>query len=204
MANPVLKTRFSPETYLAWEAEQPEKHEYVDGEVFAMAGAGESHVTISLNVAMALRQHLKGSPCRTFMSDMKVQVDTADCFFYPDVVVTCNPVDAQDPLVKREPQLIVEVLSPSTAAYDRGAKFSVYRQIGSLQEYVLIDTDTRATDVYRKGSDGLWVLHPFTRDAAVVLASVALTLPASVLFDEVVDHPAEAATTTATTPTESH
>lgn len=189
MANPALKPHFSPEEYLAWEAEQTQKHEYVDGEVFAMTGAAEGHITVCLNVAMALRQHLKGSPCRTFMADMKVRADASNGFYYPDVVVTCSARDAQDPLVKREPTLLVEVLSPSTAAYDRGAKFSSYRQLASLQEYVLIDTDTRTTDVYRKGADGLWVLHPFAGDQAVELASVALTMPAAVLFDEL-DTPA--------------
>ena len=189
MANPALKLRFSPEEYLTWEAEQPEKHEYVDGEVFAMAGAAEGHVTVTGNVAMALRQHLQGSPYRTFISAMKVQVVAGNSFYYPDVVVTCSARDAKDPLVKREPSLLVEVLSPSTAAYDRGVKFSSYRQLPSLQEYVLIDTDTRATDVYRKGDDGLWVLHPFASDEAVELASVALTIPAAVLFDEL-DPPA--------------
>lgn len=184
MANPAVKPHFSPEEYLAWEAEQPEKHEYVNGEVFAMAGATEGHVTVTGNVYMALRQHLKGSPCRTFMADMKVQAHADSGFYYPDVVVTCSARDAQDPLVKREPSLLVEVLSPSTAAYDRGAKFSSYRQLASLQEYVLIDTDTRTTDVYRKGADGLWVLHPFAGDQAVELASVALTMSAAVLFDE--------------------
>lgn len=192
MANPALKHPFSSDDYLAWEAEQAEKHEYVNGQVFAMAGAGAAHVTVMGNVYIALRQHLKGSPCRTFLSDMKVQVDAVSSYFYPDVVVTCSPRDAQDPLIQREPTLIVEVLSPSTAAYDRGGKFSAYRQLASLQEYVLIDTDTRATDVYRKGADGLWVLHPFERDASVVLASVALTLPAAVLFDEVPEHPVAA------------
>lgn len=184
MANPALKPHFSPEEYLAWEAEQTEKHEYVDGEVFAMAGAAEGHVTVTGNMYMALRQHLKGSPCRTFMADMKVQAHADSAFYYPDVLVTCSALDTKDPLVKREPSLLVEVLSPSTAAYDRGAKFSSYRQLTSLQEYVVIDTDTRTTDVYRKGVDGLWVLHPFAADEAVVLASVALTIPAVVLFDE--------------------
>lgn len=191
MANPVLKSKFSPEEYLSWEAEQTEKHEYLDGEVFAMAGAGDSHVTVAGNLYMALRQHLKGSPCRTYMADMRVQVDAANCYFYPDVVVTCSARDAQDPLVKREPTLVVEVLSPGTAAFDRGAKFSSYRQLASLQEYVLIDTAARTTDVYRKGADGLWVLHPFARDTAVVLASVALTMGAELLFDEVDEVPAD-------------
>jgi Uma2 family endonuclease len=184
MANPAQKPHFSPEEYLAWEESQVEKHEFVDGQVFAMSGAAETHITVTGNAYMALRQHLKGSPYRTFMVDMKVRVEENNSFFYPDVVVTCSANDAQDPLVKREPTLLVEVLSPSTAAYDRGAKFSSYRRLASLQEYVLIDTDTRATDVYRKGADGLWVLHPFTRDEAVELASVALTISPAVLFDE--------------------
>lgn len=189
MANPALIPHFPPEEYLAWETEQLEKHEYVNGEVFAMAGAAEGHITVCLNVAMALRQHLKGSPCRTFMADMKVQADADKGFYYPDVVVTCSARDAQDPLVKREPTLIVEVLSPSTAAFDRGDKFRSYRQLASLQEYVLIDTDTRATDIFRKRADGLWVLHPYAPDDAVELVSVALTIPPAVLFDEL-DAPA--------------
>ncbi len=184
MANPALKPRFSPDEYLAWEAKQVEKHEYVDGEVFAMAGASDHHNVVSGNVAMALRQHLKGSPYRTLMSQMKLQIVADNSFYYPDVLVTCSARDTQDPLIKREPVLLVEVLSPSTAAYDRGAKFSSYRQLASLQEYVLIDTDTRTTDVYRKGADGLWVLHPFAGNEAVELTSVALTIPAAVLFDE--------------------
>ncbi len=181
---PLPRTHFSAQEYLAWEPGQVEKHEYVDGDVFDMAGAGDGHVTVTGNVYMALRQHLKGSPCRTFMADMKVQANADGACFYPDVVDTCSARDAQDPLVKREPTLIVEGLSPSTAAYDRGEKFSRYRQLDSLQEYVLVDTDTRATDVFRKRSDGLWVLHPFARNEVVELASVALTLPAAVLFDE--------------------
>ena len=79
--------------FLAWDAQQDVKHEFVHGEVFAMAGAGEAHVTATLNVAMALRQHLQGSPCRTFITDMKLRVDAADAFFYPDVMVTCSAAD---------------------------------------------------------------------------------------------------------------
>ena len=101
--------------YLAWEATQTERHDFVNGEVFAMAGAEDRHVTVSLNVAIALRQHLAGSPCRTFMADMKVQAAAGNAFFYPDVVVTCSEADRASPLVKREPTLIVEVLSASTA-----------------------------------------------------------------------------------------
>ena len=103
------------------------------------------------------------SPCRTFNSNMRLHVTAANSHFYPDVLVTCSVLDLASPLVKTEPKLIAEVLSASTAAYDRGLEFSHYRSLASLQEYVLIDLDTRSTDCYRKGADGLWVLHPFAR-----------------------------------------
>lgn len=192
MGLPAEKTRFTAEDYLQWEAGQPLRHEYVDGEVFAMAGADDRHVTVSLNAAMALRQHLSGTPCRTYMADMKLHVQAANSFHYPDVMVTCSPADAQDRLVKREPRLLIEVLSESTAGYDRGAKFGFYRLLPSLQEYALIDPQDRTVDVYRKGPDGLWVLHPFAAGATVRLDSVGLDLPAAVLFAEVDDAPAAA------------
>jgi Uma2 family endonuclease len=185
MGLPAEKTTFSAEDYLAWEPAQLDRHEYVDGEVFAMAGAEDRHVTVSMNIAFALRQHLSGSPCRTYMSDMRLQVAAANSYFYPDVLVTCSPLDLASPTVKSEPKLIVEVLSPSTAAFDRGLKFSHYRSLASLEEYALIDLDTRATDCYRKGPDGLWVLHPFARGEAVSLASVTLVIGAQQLFAEV-------------------
>lgn len=176
---------FTAADYLAWEAAQLDRHEYIDGEVFAMAGAEDRHVTVTMNLAFALRQHLGGSPCRTYMSEMRLHVAAANSYFYPDVLVTCSALDLASPMVKTEPKLIAEVLSPSTAAYDRGLKFSHYRRIASLEEFVLIDLDTRSTDCYRKGADGLWVLHPFARGEAVSLASVALELSAAQLFAEV-------------------
>jgi Uma2 family endonuclease len=185
MGQAVQKTIFTAEDYLAWEVAQPERHEYLDGEVFAMAGAEDRHVTVAGNLYIALRQHLAGSPCRTYMSDMRLHVAAANSYFYPDVLVTCSALDLASPMLKTEPSLIAEVLSPSTAAYDRGLKFSHYRSLASLQEYVLIDLDRRNTDCYRKGADGLWVLHPFARGESVSLASVALELSAAQLFAEV-------------------
>ena len=176
---------FTAADYLAWEAEQPERHDFLDGEVFAMAGAEDRHVTVAMNMAFALRQHLSGSPCRTYMSDMRLHVAAANCYFYPDILVTCSAQDLASSLVKTEPRLIIEVLSPSTAAYDRGLKFSHYRKLPSLEEYALVDLDTRTTDCYRKGSDGLWVLHPFAKGETVSLVSVALEITAEQLFAEV-------------------
>jgi Uma2 family endonuclease len=140
-----------------------------------------------MNLAFTLRQHLSGSACRTYMSDMRLHVAAANSYFYPDVLVTCSALDQASAMVKSEPKLIVEVLSPTTAAYDRGLKFGHYRALPSLEEYLLVDLDTRASDCYRKGADGLWVLHPFGRGAAVELASVALTVTAAQLFAEVAE-----------------
>jgi len=189
MGLPVQKPVFIAADYLVWESEQADRHEYLDGEVFAMAGAEDRHVTVAGNLYIALRQHLSGSSCRTYMSDMRLHVAAANSYFYPDVLVTCSAVDLASTMVKTEPKLLIEVLSPSTAAYDRGLKFSHYRSLASLEEYVLIDLDTRTSDVYRKGADGLWVLHPFARGETVTLNSVALSLSAEQLFADVLEVP---------------
>jgi len=184
MGQAAFKRRMSAEEFLAWDADQSVKHEFVHGEVFAMAGAEERHVTTVMNIAMALRSHLRGSGCRTLMLHMKLRVEAADAFFYPDVMVCCSTADT-DPLVKREPVLVVEVLSPSTAAFDRGDKFAAYRTLPALREYLLADPATRRCDLYRKGDDGLWVLHPSASDEPVVLASVGLTLTPDALWADV-------------------
>lgn len=179
--------KFTAEDFLAWDQGQTVKHEYVDGHVYAMAGAEDRHATVMLNAAMALKQHLRGTPCRVFATDVKLRVEASDAYFYPDVFVTCSTADLANPLIKREPVLVVEVLSPSTAAYDRGQKFAHYRGSETLKEYVLIDLDSRRSDVYRKGADGLWVLHPFADGEAVEWASVGLTVSAAALFEDVDD-----------------
>ncbi len=178
-------TSMTAAEFLAWDATQTVRHEFVGGGVYSMAAAEERHVTVSLNVAMVLRAHLRGSPCRTFIVDMKLRVEPANAYFYPDVMVTCSAADATDPLVKREPVLLVEVLSPATAAYDRGGKFAAYRMLASLREYLLVDPQSRRCDLYRLGADGLWVLHPFEPDETVRLDSVGLDLEALALWEEV-------------------
>lgn len=185
MGLPVHTPHLSADDFLAWEATQPERHELINGEPYAMAGAEDRHVMACGNVYMALRQHLAGSPCRTYMADMKLHVAASQSYFYPDVLVTCSESDRASPQVKREPRLLVEVLSPSTAAFDQGAKFAHYRTLPSLQEFVLIDLDRRCCDVYRPGLDGLWVLHPFDTKQGVTLASVGLILTPAQLWAEI-------------------
>jgi Uma2 family endonuclease len=190
MGQAAAALRLSADEFLAWDVTQAQRHEFVAGEIFAMAGAGEAHVTAALNLAMALRQHLTGTPCRTFISDMKLEVQAADAYFYPDVMVTCSAADAASPLIKREPVLVAEVLSPSTAGYDRGDKFAVYRRIASLREYLLVDPEARRADLYRVGTDGLWVLHPSEAELGVRLESVGLDLPGAALWAEMPPRPA--------------
>lgn len=184
MGHAAAKTRMTAEDFLTWDRQQSVRHEFVRGDVFAMAGAEERHVTVAGNAYVALRAHLRGGPCRTFITDMKLRVEAADCFFYPDVMVTCSAADT-DPLIKREPMLVIEVLSPATAAFDRGDKFAAYRLLPTLREYLLVDPETRRCDLYRRGDDGLWVLHPFEPGEPVMLDSVGLHLGADALWDEV-------------------
>lgn len=183
--NAVLQPGFSAADYLDWEARQPVKHEYLMGEVFAMAGAGDAHVTVALNVASLLKSHLRGTPCRVYIADMKLRVAEADAFFYPDVFVTCDTRDHGSELFKTHARLVVEVLSESTAGFDRGKKFACYRRLESLQEYVIIDADARAVDVFRRDASGHWVLHPYEGEAIAEFASLDFQAPLSALFEDV-------------------
>jgi len=183
MGNAVVLPRMSAAEFLAWESGQMVKHEFVDGEVFAMAGAEDNHVTVSLNLAVALHQHLRDTPCRAYMADMKLRV--AENFYYPDVFVTCGAADGASPMAKTEAKFIAEVLSDGTAAYDRGAKFTSYRRLPTLEEVLFVDVARRHCDVYRKNTEGQWVLHAYGSGVAIQLASVGLELPAEQLFAKV-------------------
>jgi Uma2 family endonuclease len=176
---------FDADAYLAWEAEQPEKSEYFAGEVFAMVGVRRVHATVAGNIFAALREHLRGSPCLPFIADMKLRVASADVFFYPDIMVTCDQDDRRADLFIEHPKLIVEVLSLSTAAYDRGAKFAVYRQISVLEEYVLVDIASRRVEVFRRQPGNEWLLHDYADEVDCRFESVKLTLPMNRVFEDV-------------------
>lgn len=173
------------EDYLAQEEFASEKHEFIRGEVIAMAGASDAHVTVTGNIFAALRSHLRGGPCRAFIADMKLRVEATDAFFYPDVFVLCNEDAPAQPQCKTDARLIVEVASPSTEAFDRGAKFAHYRHLPGLMEYAIVDIAQRGVDLYRKGADGLWVLHPYAAEDLVEFASVGLALPIGLVFEDV-------------------
>ena len=148
--------------YLQMEDVSNIKHEYIDGQVYAMAGTSDSHVTIALNLATLLRGHVRGSGCRVYIADMKARIQSLNRFYYPDVMVTCDPRDMETPTYKRFPSLIVEVLSDSTEAIDRGDKFVDYQELESLREYVLINTKRQRVECFRRDEQGLWVLQSYT------------------------------------------
>ena len=127
------------------------RHEFIRGEIFAIAGTTDRHNEITGNLYMMLRQHLRGTPCRAFIANTKVRVEAANCCFSPDLMVTCTESDHADRYVK----LVVEVLSESTAAFDLGDKFAAYRQLDSLREYVLVDQERIRVQIYRR-LDGQW------------------------------------------------
>ena len=155
------KIKLSEQEYLNGEETSDYKYEYLNGEVWAMIGASDNHVTIAGNLFYLLKQKIKDTPCRPYISDMKVKVEPANAFFYPDVLVTCEQRDRQNTYYKEYPVFIAEVLSPSTEAFDRGDKFKVYRQLRSLQEYWLIDAQKMSVDCFTRNQDGNWSLHSY-------------------------------------------
>ena len=182
MGSPLPKLTL--EAYLAWENEQPEKHEFYRGEVFAMVGGRRIHGRVVNNLSTALSIALKGGACQVFSEGMKVQ-PADDTILYPDVFVTCDPADLRTEMIFTAPKLAIEVLSPSTQAYDRSQKFALYRRMASLQEYALVDPDTRRIEVFRIGADGLWVLHDMSELANLTLASVGCEMTLNDVFDGV-------------------
>jgi Uma2 family endonuclease len=155
MNAPAPMSPLSVEDYLLGEQQSSVRHEYVAGQVFAMAGAGEAHNRISLNLAFHLRAATRGTPCAVFISDMKVRVAAHDAFYYPDVLVGCDPSD-DEPLYKHAPCLIAEVISPSTEVIDRREKLLAYRALASLRYYLLVSQDRRLAELYRRDPDGSW------------------------------------------------
>jgi Uma2 family endonuclease len=158
MAEP--SRRLTPEEYLAMERQSEEKHEYLDGEVFAMTGTSLRHNDIVWNVAGILYSQLRGRPCRASVGDMRIQVDATGLYTYPDIVVVCGEPQLADAELDTllNPTLIIEVLSPSTEAYDRGKKFAHYRTIASLAEVVLVSQERVQVERFSRQPGGGWLL----------------------------------------------
>ena len=183
------QTRFTFEDYLSVEREEMEtRHEFVDGEVFDMVGASENHNIIVSNLVGELRAQMKGRPCLTYSSDMKVRIESADAFKYPDVVALCGERKFYDRRrdVLLNPSVIIEVLSPSTEAYDRGEKFAIFRRLPSLHEYLLVSQGRTAAELYVRQPDECWLLSEHRgAEAEVPLESIACALSLTEVYDKV-------------------
>lgn len=174
--------RVSPEVYLQQEAEADARSEYLDGVVVAMAGGSIRHNLVCARLIQALGNALAGGPCRVFTSDQRVRLEATNRYAYPDVSVVCGPleVDPRSPETLTNPKLLIEVLSPSTAAQDRGDKFAAYRLLPSLTTYLLVDPDGRRVERFERGPHG-WVLTDHA-DGAVPLPAVGASLALGELF----------------------
>ena len=164
------------------------RSEYVNGEVFAMTGASAEHNTIVMNIGGELRAQLKGRPCQVYANDMKVLIRSANAGKYPDLVAFCGEPELLDGRrdVLLNPSLLVEVLSDSTEAYDRGDKFALYRQIPSLREYLLVSQGRVLVELFTRGEDGRWVLADYrSLNDRVPLPSLDCTLDLAEIYDKV-------------------
>lgn len=165
--------------YLAREALAVERNEYVDGLAYAMAGAGERHNRIAGNLFVVLRSAARGTPCGVYVSDMKLRVAGGRAYYYPDVMLSCEPAEA-DTLFKEAPCLIAEVLSPSTAATDTREKLQAYRGIAGLRYYLLVDSERVGVNYYVRSPEGDWLAATVDRgerveiDCGTVRASLGL------------------------------
>lgn len=145
-------SNLTPEQYLIFEAAEKQRHEYVDGQVFAMAGGSAAHNVVALNIAMALRAKLQGKGCTVYISDMKVRIDDLNCFYYPDLMIDCGAFDKKSVYTKT-PTVIFEVLSRSTASTDRREKLVAYRHVVSVTHYVIVHQTRKRLEVFRKLDD---------------------------------------------------
>ena len=170
--------------YLESEKNGTVRHEYLDGEVYAMSGASKRHNLVSVNLLTQLRERLRAGPCQVFIVDVKVFVEAFNFFYYPDIVVTCDPEDDDDYIVKR-PVLVVEVQSPSTAAIDRREKLMAYRKIESLREYLLLSQDSINAEIHRRDDTGNWWSEEVAADQKLRFESVDFTVALSTLYEGV-------------------
>jgi Uma2 family endonuclease len=203
MAVPATKsTHHTIDEYLRRERQSVDKHEYRDGEILLMSGGTMNHSLIIANVIRELGNRLKGTPCRVFDSNLRVRIPPTILYTYPDVSILCGKhhADPQDPSGETitNPRVVIEVLSDSTEAYDRGAKFTRYRMLESLEEYVLVAQNTPTIETYLRQSGGTWLLTPTNgREATARIRCLSADIPlievyAGVEFPPPKEPPAEA------------
>ena len=169
--------KLTPEEYFSWEEKQLEKHEYIDGEVYAMSGGSVNHGRIVIRLTAMFDSHLEGSGCITGNSDIKINIVETTDYTYPDASVTCDDKDQNTPNYFTYPCLIVEVLSDSTEAYDRGGKFRLYQNNPVLQDYLLVSSTRIEMDLYHKNENGDWLILTYQEGDTITLKSIELSFP---------------------------
>lgn len=178
--------QLTPEEYFAWEEKQLEKHEYIDGEVYAMSGGSKNHSLISVRFITLFANHLEDIGCETGNSDLRVNIAETNNYTYPDVSVSCDDRDKTTTQYITYPCLIVEVLSDSTEAYDRGSKFRTYRNNPILQDYLLVSSTRIEMDLYHKKDTGEWIIINYKEGDTVDLKSINLSFPIEQVYRSLV------------------
>jgi len=165
------KSKFTIEEYLEFEKTSEEKYEYYQGEIFAMSGSKVPHNTISVNIIAALKQKLKGKSCQPFNSDQRIYIPENSLFTYPDISIICGAIITlnDDDWNILNPSVIIEVLSPGTKDYDRGGKFKLYRDIPTLKEFILVDSETVNIEAFRINDRGYWELEEYKETGTALL-----------------------------------
>ena len=187
MSTLLAPTYLTPEEYLAWERKQPFKNEYHNGQIISMSGASRVHNRITVDITVQLSNQLMEGECEVFAGDMRVRTDPTVSYFYPDVIVVCGEPRFEDDTFDTllNPIVVVEVLSPSTAAYDRGEKFEHYKQLASLQEYILVSQDSVRVDHYCRQSTE-WFHNTFQGlEDRLSLSSIECRLPLRAIYRRV-------------------
>jgi Uma2 family endonuclease len=178
---------YTEEEYLALEREAEFKSEYYAGEIFAMSGARAAHIQIAINISGELYIKFKKRPCKVFNSDMRVRVRPSGLYTYPDISAVCGNIEfldeTKDTLVN--PNLIIEILSDSTEKYDRGQKFELYRQLPTLQEYILISTRHRKVEIYKRKPNQKWELTESVDGEPIIFESIDVQLTLDDIYDKV-------------------
>ena len=185
MGQPKIQPRYTPEEYSALEAQSEVRHEYFDGEIFAMAGTTIPHNLIKGNIMAGLRAGVRERGCRIYDESVRLAVQDQFHYTYPDIMVSCDPADRHSSLLIRQPVLIVEILSPSTAEYDRSQKFNQYKKLTSLRHYILVSQTAWVLEWFRRNEADEWIYTVFSDPADVLeIPDLNLRLPLADVYDD--------------------
>ena len=180
------KNKLTPEEYLEWESNALQKHEYYRGELFAMAGASVRHNVIAKNLMIGIGVRLQGKQCQPYGSDLRIHIPENTLFTYPDISIICRDIVEEETNddYTIEPAVIIEILSPSTKGYDRGEKFRLYRDIPTLKEYILIDSESIAIEAFRINASGHWELEEYkSLNEVLPIPVVDITIPLHDIYE---------------------